>query len=131
MPGDGDGDETTPSFIIHHHPYNSRNSIRSALRSPDLLDPTGFRDTGYRVAEEDEYDHDDDDDDGVNEGREEDEEAAVVSRVGGILSEEPEEIIEAQEQQEEEGVRAVKGKEVSEATKMIVGEEGKGKHSKK
>lgn len=126
MPGDGDSDETIPSFIIHHHPYNSRNSIRSALHSPDLFDRAGFR-----VAEEDEYDHDDDDDDdGVNEGRKEDEEAAVVSRVGVMLSEEPEEIIEAQEQQEE-GVRAVKGEEVSEATKMIFGDEEKGKLSKK
>lgn len=85
MPGDGDVDETTPSFIINHHPHNSRNSIRSALRSPDLFDPAGFR-----LAEEDEYNDDDEDDVVVvNEGREEDEEAAVVSRGGGILVEEP------------------------------------------
>lgn len=120
MPGDGDG--TTPSFIIAH---NSRNSIRSALRSPDLIDSARFG-----VQEEDgEYIEDDNgDDDGVKEGREENEEAAVVSRGEGILSEEPEEIIGAQEQQ---GVHAVMGEEASEATKLMAGEEGKGKISKK
>lgn len=128
MPGDGDG--TTPSFIIHHHRHNSRNSIRSALRSPDLIDSARFG-----VQEEDEENNedgdDDDDDDGVKEGREEYEEAAVVSRGEGILSEEPEEIIGAQEQQEEKGVHAVRREEVSEATKLMAGEEGKGKFSKK
>lgn len=131
MPGDGDGDGTTPSFIIHHHHHNSRNSIRSALRSPDLIDSARFG-----VQEEDEEYHDDYDDDGVKEGREGYEEAAVVSRGEGILSEEPEEIIGAQQQkaqqeEEEKGVHAVRGEEVSEATKLMAGKEGKGKLSKK
>lgn len=131
MPGDGDGDGTTPSFIIHHR-QNSRNSIRSALRSPELFDPAGFG-----VAEEDEEynDDNDDDDDGVKEGEKEDDEAAVVSQGEGIYSEEPEEIIEAkqqqQEQQEEKGIHAVRGEEVSEATKLMAEEKGKGKPSKK
>ncbi len=125
MPGDGDGDGTTPSFIIHHHHHNSRNSIRSALRSPDLIDSARFG-----VQEEDE-EYNDYDDDGVKEGREGYEEAAVVSRGEGILSEEPEEIIGAQQQEEEKGVHAVRGEEVSEATKLMAGKEGKGKLSKK
>lgn len=124
MPGDGDGDGTTPSFIIHHHHHNSRNSIRSALRSPDLIDSARFG-----VQEEDEEYNDYDD--GVKEGREGYEEAAVVSRGEGILSEEPEEIIGAQQQKEEKGVHAVRGEEVSEATKLMAGKEGKGKLSKK
>lgn len=108
MPGDGDDDGTTPSVIIYHR-HNSRNSIRSALRSPELFDPSDR--AGFGVVEEDE-------------------EAAVVSQGEGILSEEPGEIIEAQ-QQEEKGIHASRGEEISEATKLLAQKEGKGKSSKK
>lgn len=122
----GDGDGTTPSFIINHQ-HNIRNSGRSALRSPDPFDSVGFG-----VEEEDEkYNDDDDDDDGVKEGREQDEKAAVVSRGEGILSEEPEEIIGSQQQQQGKGLHAGREDGVSKATKMMAGKEGKGKPSKK
>ena len=101
IPGDGDG--TTPSFIIqpHQHYHNSRNSIRSALRSPDPFDSAGFG-----VEEEDEEYNDD----GVEEEREE-----VVPRIEGLF-EEPRKL--------EEGVHpAGGGKEVSEATKLMAEEE--------
>lgn len=123
IPGDGNGDGTTPSFIIHHHHHHSsRNSILSALRSPDPFDPAGFG-----VQEEDE--DNDDDGDGVKEERE-DEERVVISRREGILSEEPEKITGARQQQEND-VHPVKEEEANEATKLMAGEEGKGKPSKK
>lgn len=122
IPVDGDG--TAPSFIIqpHHHHYNSRNSIRSALRSPEPFN------SGFGVEEEDEDYEDDDNDGGVEEGREkEEQEEEVVPRSEEILSEEPEEIIIGEQQQQQHGgtVHPVRGEEVSEATKLMA--EGGGK----
>ena len=54
----------------------------------------------------------------------------VISRREGILSEEPEKITGARQQQEND-VHPVKEEEANEATKLMAGEEGKGKPSKK
>ena len=60
----------------------------------------------------------------------EDEERVVISRREGILSEEPKEITGARQQQEKD-VHPVREEEVSEATELMAGGEGKGKPSKK
>lgn len=120
IPGDGDG--TTPSFIIQPHQYHhsSRNSIRSALRSPEPFDSTGFG-----VEEEDEEYNDD----GVKEERER--EGEVVPRIQGVF-EEPEDIIGEQQQQREEGFHPVGGgEEVSEATQLMAEREREEKASAK
>lgn len=53
----------------------------------------------------------------------------MVSRREGVLSEEPEEITGAQQQ--EKGIQVVRGEEVSEVTKLMAEEEGKGNPSKR
>lgn len=124
MPGDGDG--AAPSFIIQPHHHHSRNSIRSALRSPEPFESARF---GLEEEDED-YNNNDDDDDVLEEsrGREQDGEEEVVPQGEGILSEEPEEIIQKQthQQQQGSGVHPLRvEEEVSEATKLMAdGEDG-------
>lgn len=124
MPGDGDG--AAPSFIIQPHHHHSRNSIRSALRSPEPFESARF---GLEEEDED-YNNNDDDDDVLEEsrGREQDGDEEVVPQGEGILSEEPEEIIQEQthQQQQGSGVHPLRvEEEVSEATKLMAdGEDG-------
>lgn len=114
IPGDVGG--TAPSFIIqpHQHHHNNRNSIRSALRSPDPFDSAGFG-----VEEEDEEYNDD----SVQKEREE---AEFVPRIERVFDE-PEEIIGEQPQREEgfDPVEGDGGNKVSEETKLMAEKEGK------